>query len=55
MSITTDVDRDISEALQDDQEYLKLSPEERIKVLERLNSMLHHTLYDIKDDIADNQ
>lgn len=49
MNITEDVDREISEALNEDQEYLKLSPEERVKVIEQLNGMLHHTLYQIKE------
>ncbi len=46
MSITEEVDKDISEALNDDAEYLKLTPAERVEVLNRLNGMLHHTLYD---------
>ncbi len=48
--ITEQVDRDISEALHEDEEYLKLSPEGRIKVLEQLNGMLHHTLYEIEGE-----
>ncbi len=47
MDITQQVDDEISEALHEDEEYLKLTPEERIKVLQKLNSMLHHTLYEI--------
>jgi hypothetical protein len=46
MTFSHEVDVEISELLYEDQEYLKLNPEERIVVLNRLNSMLHHTLYD---------
>lgn len=49
MTITQQVDMDISIALFQDEEFLKLSEEERVVVLYRLNSMLHHTLYDITE------
>ena len=51
MTTTEQVDKDISEALHEDEEYLKLSPEERVLVLNRLNSMLHHTLYSVEDEV----
>ncbi len=41
------IDQEISEALHEDQEYLKLSPKERVEMLERLNCLLEHTLYKI--------
>lgn len=50
MNITDQVDRDISEALHEDEEYLKLTPEQRVKVLEQLNGLLHHTLYELKEE-----
>lgn len=45
--ITKQVDKDISEALNEDEQYLKLSPEERVEMLKKLNKLLHHTLYEI--------
>ncbi len=48
MNITQQVDMDISVALFEDPEFLKLNEEERIKVLSKLNGMLHHTLYDVE-------
>ena len=49
MCVIEDVNKDISEALHEDQEYLKLSPKERVEMLERLNCLLEHTLYKIGD------
>jgi len=44
-SVTEQVDEDISEALNEDQHFIGLDEEEKKIVLDRLNQMLHHTLY----------
>ncbi len=49
MTITQQVDMDISIALFKDEEFLKLNEEERCEVLEQLNGMLHHTLYKVDE------
>lgn len=46
---TTIVDRDISEELNRDIEFQKLSSEEKARVLSQLNGILGHTLYQIPE------
>lgn len=50
MNITEQIDREISQALCDDEFYKDLTKEEKELVLGRLNGMLHHTLYDEEND-----
>ncbi len=42
------IDKEISEALNEDEQYIVLTEQEKQKVLDRLNDMLHHNIYRIE-------